>query len=104
MTAELLIQEVLSQAGGHAFTLAFKFMLVALGAFIIKLFVESLANYFMFRYNKHVGIGTRIEIYGKIGIVKHIGYTSFIIDTDNGEFHIPMKDWKNAKYVVLKDK
>lgn len=104
MTPEMLIQEILTQTNVHVFSIALKFLLVGFGAFLIKLLVESLCNYFLFRYNKYVGIDTKIEIFGKIGIVKSISYTSLILETDEGDFHIPISAWKTAQYTVLKDK
>lgn len=70
---------------------------------LLKMVAESLTGYIQFRLDKHLAIGSPIEVYGKQGRIDDITIFTITVQTDCGFIRVPTKSWRASKFIVLKD-
>ncbi len=85
------------------FELLFGFIVAATVLLLLKIIAEALAGYIQFRLDKHIAIGSPIEIYGKKGRVLDVTVFTITVETDCGFIRVPTKTWRASKFIMLKD-
>ena len=71
---------------------------------LLKTIAEAAAGYIQIRMDKHIAIGSVIEVYGKKGRIKELSMFTITIETDCGFIRIPTKSWRTSQYFILKDR
>jgi len=97
------ILDVLYQIDEKMVWVGIKLLIGAVVILLLKIITENITSYLMFRIDRHVGIGTPVEVYGKKGRIREASWFEITIETDCGFIRIPPKHWRTSKYIVLKD-
>lgn len=98
-TIEALTELVSSQLP----ILLLKFIALVVAIYLLKNIAEGIASYILFRVDEHVSIGTPVKVYGEDGRIKSANIFTVVVELSIGYIRIPMKNWRNSKYIVLKD-
>jgi hypothetical protein len=82
---------------------------ILLKLFIASLFLLSLRNkaymiidYFIFRSNKYLSIGSNVVVDGFEGIITKISLSEVIIENNNQIYIIPMTETKRNRWIINK--
>ena len=86
------------------FEIVFMFIIVATVLLLLKIVAEAIAGYIQFRLDKHIAIGSSVEIYGKLGKVKEITVFTITIETECGYIRVPTKSWRASRFITMKNK
>ena len=79
------------------------FIVAATVMLLLKIIAEAIAGHIQFRLDKHISIGSPVEIYGKKGRVRDVTLFTITVETDCGFIRIPTKSWRASKFLMLKD-
>ena len=79
------------------------FIIAATVLLLLKIVAESLVGYIQFRLDKHIAIGSPVEVYGKKGRIKEISIFTITVESDCGYIRVPTRVWRGSKYLTLKD-
>ena len=87
-----IIYEALNQViQTQIFEMIVMFIVVATIMMLLKVVAEGLTGYIQFRLDKHIAIGSPIEIFGKKGIIKEISVFTITVETECGYIRVPTK-------------
>lgn len=84
--------------------LVITFILTATVLLLLKIVAEALAGYIQFRLDKHIAIGSAVEIYGKVGRIKEISIFTITVETECGFIRTPTKTWRTSRFIAFKNK
>jgi len=84
--------------------LVITFIVGATVLLLLKIVAEALAGYIQFRLDKHLAIGSPVEIYGKKGRIETMSIFTITVETDCGHIRVPTKSWRSSRVINLKDK
>ncbi len=84
-------------------TLLLKFIAIVIAIYLLKHVAEGVASYILFRVDEHVSIGTPVKVFDRDGRIKSANIFTIVVELSIGYIRIPMKNWRNSRYIVLKD-
>lgn len=70
---------------------------------LLKTVAEAISGFIQFRLDKHLSIGSPVEVYGHRGRIKEISVFTITIKIANGYIRIPTKSWRTSKYIVIRE-
>jgi len=103
MDVDAVVLKMVEQFDTQLLTLLFKLAVVAILVLLFKGLIQDIVSYIVFRTNRYVGIGTPVEVYGKIGRIRSVSLSFIVIETEKGFIPIPTRGWRSCKYHILKD-
>ena len=68
----------------------------------IKDFINNVMFYFQFKGNRHVSLGTLVEVNNFVGKIKDFGLKHIIIEGERGYYRLPMKTWQRQDWIFLR--
>jgi len=80
------------------------FLIAAVTLMLLKIIAEAIAGYIQFRLDKHIAIGSDVEIFGKAGRIKEITIFTITVETDCGFIRVPTKSWRSSRFIALKNR
>ena len=96
-----VITDMLNSIGPDLYWLAFKLGIAAIIIIVLKNIFENVASYYMFRWNKYLGNGVRVNINGHEGVIDNYDRSSIYIKIEGGDFLIvPVSRWRLQKWIV----
>lgn len=84
-------------------SLVVTFILAATVLLLLKIVAEALAGYIQFRLDRHIAIGSAVEIFGKVGRIKEISIFTITVETECGFIRTPTKTWRASRFLALKN-
>ena len=79
------------------------FIIAGVILLLLKSISEAICGYILFRSDKHICIGSPVEINGKQGRLVSASLFTITIETECGFIRVPTKDWRSSGYIILKD-
>lgn len=83
-----------------------EFLLPAMFAVFVGLWIkeilETVVDYFTFRGGKAVGLNKAVSVDGFEGVIADFTLTRIIIESKKGFYIVPIKGWRNHKWIFLK--
>ena len=96
-----VITDMLNSIGPELYFLAFKLFIAAIIIIILKKIFENVASYYMFRWNKYLGNGVRVNINGKEGVIDNYDRSSIYVKIEGGDILIlPIARWRLQTWIV----
>jgi len=84
-------------------SLIISFLLAVVVLMLLKIVAEAITGYIQFRLDKHIAIGSPVEIYGKKGRIRDATIFTINVETECGFIRVPTKSWRASKFISLKD-
>jgi len=100
---QMLVNETVNLFNAKFLTILIRVMLGLLAIVLLKIVVEGVAAWLLFRTDAYVSVGSPVEVFGKKGWIKAATWKTVVVETGEGFLRIPMKEWHSSKYTVLKD-
>lgn len=89
--------------GDRLWDLLFQFVIIGTILLLLKNVIEALVSHIMFRIDKHISIGTQVEVYGTVGYIKEVGIFTITVATEKGFIRIPTKMWRFSEYSIIRN-
>jgi small-conductance mechanosensitive channel len=84
-------------------TIVISFLITAVVLMLLKTMAEAITGFIQLRLDKHISIGTTVEVYGRVGKVKQMSIFIITIETGDGYIRVPTKLWRASRFVIIKD-
>ncbi len=105
MTGSKEIAEALDQIQKtNIDSLVISFLIVVVVLMLLKVVAEGIVGYIQIRLDRHIALGSPVEVYSKRGKIKEITLFTITIETDCGFVRIPTKLWRGSRFLSLKNK
>jgi hypothetical protein len=91
----------LTKAFPPLWALAWKALLFLIIVFMFKRFADNIANYFLFRSAKQLGVGTKVRIDDKDAYIDKVTWRWINLRLKGGDtMLIPISEWQCREWVV----
>ena len=105
MKVEQKVLEVLDAVEPELYWMLAKLIAAWIAFLLFKALVVNLVSYFLFSFNKQLGIGVHVKIRNHSGVIHFYNIRwIFIWTEDNGEIHIRTQKWREEKWMLLDPK
>lgn len=98
---EQLILKIIESVEPQLFWLLLKFIGVGIVLLVIKGYIEGIAAYIAFRFEKRLGQGVRVRVNGIEGKIVDYNFSWVFIQTESGIELVVMKRWRFSKWAVI---
>ena len=95
------VLEMVSAIQPELYWVFLKLGVAAIIVIILKKIFENVASYYMFRWNKHLGSGVRVNVGGKEGVIENYDRSSIYVKIEGGDtLIIPISRWRVQTWIV----
>lgn len=101
MGLENTVLEVISTVQPQLYWLLLKLCIAAIIILVLKKILENVAAYLLFRWNKYLGNGVRVNINGQNGVIENYDKSSIYVKLCEGDvLVIPISRWRWQTWIV----
>lgn len=101
---EKVILEAISKIEPELFWMVVKLFGVGIVLLILKGYVENIAAYLQFRFDRRLGIGVEIKVRGVEGKIINYTFSWIFIRTEEGVILVAIKRWRFEAWQLLNEK
>lgn len=98
---EKIIFDVVNQVKPELFWMALKFAGVGVIFLVIKGYIERIAAYLQFRWNKNLNIGVKVFVRGQEGVIENYTLSSIFVRTKDRTIIINMRRWSYEGFSLI---
>ena len=104
MTVDKQIYDLFTLIDKELFYIILKILIAVIFIILVKTIAEHTVGYILYILDKHICVGSPIEIYNKKGRIKEVSLFTITIETECGFIRVPTKYWRISQVIILKDK
>lgn len=98
---EKIILEIVNQVEPELFWMAIKFVGLGIVLLVIKSYIEKIAAYLQFRWDKNLNTGVRVFVRGQEGVIENYNLSSIFVKTNDKTIIINMRRWLYEGFAVM---
>lgn len=98
---EKIILEIVNQVEPELFWMALKLVGAGIVLLVVKGYVEKIAAYLQFRWNKNLNVGVKVFVRGQEGIIENYNLSSIFVRTKDKTIIVNMRRWFYEGFALM---